>query len=276
MGLYSLNINSPASQKLSVSVDEATDFVIERARELFCELVKQRGNSEPPFTAREYAALRGISKIEQADLNDAGAILVRHYDSYIIKINMRHHPNRQNFSCAHEIGHTIIHELNRPIDISCDEYRSSSSNTIDRYKLFYERLCDTAAAELLMPENVFLKYLAGFGLSINSIERLATVFKVSIQAAAIRIGQISTEPCYTISWKQCQMPRSRGFKGYFARKPLYIRNPSPISRAFESDKPVRTYKYFEIDNIKKRCLMESKAFGQGKTRYVISLVFESF
>ena len=257
---------------LTLTLEDATNFVTNRARELVDELVKQRGQAEPPFLAKELAPLQGIKKIEKTDLGDIDALLIRHQDGYIIRVNENHHPVRQNFSCAHEIGHTFLHELDRPLSLDDDEFRRAKSNSVGRAK---ERLCFIAAAELLMPEKILKKYLAGFDLSVSSIERLAHTFKVSIQVAAIRISQVSTEPCSVILWKQCQKPRSKGFLGYFMRKPIYIsdRNPSPVSRAFESDRPIKSFKSFEIDDVKKRCQMESKAFGQGKTRYVISLVF---
>ncbi|MCK4362783.1 MAG: ImmA/IrrE family metallo-endopeptidase [Dehalococcoidia bacterium] len=257
---------------LPISIEEAIDFVTKRAQALVGELVKKRGREEPPFLGEELAYLQGIKKIEKTDLGEIDALLIRHQDGYIIKINSSHHPFRQNFSCAHEIGHTILHELDRPLCVDCDEFRQTNSNAVIKAM---ERLCDIAAAELLMPEKTLKKYLAGFDLSISTIERLAHIFKVSIQAAAIRISQISTEPCSVILWKQCQKPRSKGFFGYFMRKPIYIsdRIPSPVSRAFESNMPIKSFKGFEINDIKKRCQMESKAFGQGKTKYVISLVF---
>lgn len=256
---------------LPVNVDEATAFVIKRARELVGELIRRRGQEEPPFLAKELALLHGI-KLEKADLGEADALLIRHQDGYIIKVNAKHHPVRQNFSCAHEIGHTFLHELNRPLCVDYDEFRMANSNTVSRAK---ERLCETAAAELLMPESVFKKYLAGFGVSVNSIERLAYTFRVSIPAAAIRIAEVSTEPCITIIWKRAQKVRCKG-KGFMAkhnRKDVYIRDPSALLTAYESDRSVRSFRSFEIGGIKKRCLMESTGFGRDKWRYVISLIF---
>lgn len=252
-----------------LTLEDATTFMIQRARELVGELVRQRGREGPPFLAEELARLQGI-KVEKADLGETDALLIRHPDGYIIKVNMNKPPARQNFSCAHEIGHTILHELNRPLCVDYDEFRQANLNTVSEAK---ERLCNIAAAKLLMPEKSFKKYLAGFGLSVSSIEHLAHTFKVSIQTAAIRIAEVSTEPCSVILWRQCQKPKSKGFFGYFMRKPMYIRNPSSLLKAYESDSCVKSLKSFEIKYIKKRCLMESKGFGQGKTRYVISLVF---
>lgn len=254
---------------LTLTLEDATNFVTKRSRELVDKLVKQREHEEPPFLAEEFARLQDI-KIEKTDLGEIDALLIRDQNGYIIRVNENHHPVRQNFSCAHEIGHTFLHELGRPLSLDNDEFRWTNSNDVGKDK---EDLCNIAAAELLMPERILKKYLAGFDLSVSSIERLAHIFKVSIQAAAIHISQISTEPCCVILWKQCQKPRSKGFFGYFMRKPMYISDgkPSAVSRAFERNRPIKSFKYFEI--AEKRCQMESKGFGYGKTRYVISLVF---
>jgi len=65
----------------------------------------------------------------------------------------------------------------------------------DRFERARETLCDAAAAELLMPELVFRKYLSTFGISIGSVELLANAFKVSLQSAARRMAEVSVKPC---------------------------------------------------------------------------------
>jgi len=254
------------------TLEDTTSYIIGRARELVDELVKERGQEEPPFLAEELAHLQGI-KVMKEDLGEVDALLIRFPDGYTIKVNANHHPYRQNFSCAHEIGHTFLHELDRLSrldNLDDNEFRMSNSNVVGKVK---ERLCQIAAAELLMPRVVFNKYLIDFGISVNSIKRLSQIFRVSLPAAAIRISQVSAEPCSVILWKPWQKTKSKGFQGRFMQKPIYIRNPSSLLKAYECDNGVKSFKSLDINGIKKRCLMESKGFGQGKTRYIISLVF---
>ena len=256
---------------LPIDIDEATNFLIERSKKLVDTFVKQRGHKEPPFPATELAKLNGIKTIEKADLGETAAILIKDPDGYTIKVNRRNSPVRQNFSCAHEIGHTFLHELelNHPLHTDQDEFRTGKQ-TKGSYR---ERLCDIAAAELLMPEDIFRKYLVNSGISVSSIEKLANTFMVSAQAIAIRIAKVSPKPCDAIIWKPLRKTRSCGFIGYYAQKLIYIRNPSPLLKAYDTDNPCTSYKSFENGNIKRRCLMESKGFGRGETRYVISLIF---
>ena len=266
--LLPTSVTSESSLKPK-SLEEATDVIIARARELVRRFIEERGSEKPPFLAEELARLQGI-KIVKTDLGELDAVLLRQADGYIIKVNANHPPVRQNFSCAHEIGHTFLHELDRPLSLDDDEFRWTNSNNVRKAK---ERLCFMAAAELLMPEWVFEKYLAGFGVSVYSIERLANTFRVSIPAAAIRIAELSIEPCIAILWKRCQKTKSKGFISKHMGKPIYIRDRSALLKAYESDGSVRSLRSFEIGGINKRCSMESKGFGRDKWRYVISLVF---
>lgn len=282
MRTHSISGNEITNQVLppSVNLEEATSLIIKRAKKLVNELVKRRGREKPPFLAEEYAPLQGIKEIVKTDLGELSALLVRSVDGYVMKVNANHHPVRQNFSCAHEIGHTFLHELELQHSTDNAEFRLLGPDIHDRAK---ERLCDVAAAELLMPEPVFKKYLSGFGLLVNSVERLAYNFKVSITAAAMRIAEVSPEPCIAIQWKRWQRSRSEGFHLAWARGPgrmwrnkarqTYVRDPSTLLRAYESDSFAKSFKSFEIGNIRKRCYMESKGFGRNENRYVISLVF---
>jgi Zn-dependent peptidase ImmA (M78 family) len=236
------------------------------------ELIQLRGTDTPPFLAEEFAPLRNISKIERIDLGDLDGVLVRSRDGYVMKINAKHHPLRQNFSCAHEIGHTLLDELLSHIPLEDNEYRGGSAIS----KRDKERLCDRAAAELLMPGHIFGDYLHKLKLSIESIEVLSNIFKVSMPATAIRVQELSKERCRIITWKRWIRSKSEGFFQYKTKQPAcytYVRDPSALLKAYQSNESVRSYKLLEIDKVSKRYLIESKAFGNSENRYVLSLVF---
>ena len=257
---------------LSLSLEDIRSHMIERARDLVHELVKEKGREKPPFLAENLARLQGIKEIMKIDLGNVDALLLRTASGYIMKLNANHIPERQNFSCAHEIAHTFLHELELQGSTKSAEFRTVGEDMSSRAK---ERLCNIAAAELLMPEPVFREYMLNFGISVDSIERLANVFRVSRETAAIRIGEVSLEPCIPIIWRRWQKTNSKGFvaKRKHNEKPTYVRDPSALTKAYESSISVRSFRSFEIGNVRKRCLMESKGFGYDKMRYVISLVF---
>ncbi len=290
MGMNHLNGNDPTNQILPLppNLEEATSLIIERAKQLVNKLIEDRGHDKPPFLPAEFARLQGIKEITKEDLGEQSGVLLRFHDGPMIKVNQKHNLARQNFSCAHEIGHTLLNELNLEPCIEDVEYRTSNpqAHAIARGKA-KERLCDAAATELLMPESVFGKYLSGFGVSINSIDRLASIFKVSLQTTAIRIAEVSPEPCLALLWKLWGRSKPKGLRFMWrvgpGRKPKskinympahkLIRYPSKLHRAYEHDSPVKSSKLFKVDNVIKRLPMESKGFGRGDTRRVISLAF---
>lgn len=273
--------------RVSVNLEQATSLIIERARQLVNRLVEQRGHDKPPFLPKEFAPLLGIKEIVRTSLGEVSAVLLRLGDGHVIKVNQNHNLARQNFSCAHEIGHALLSRLKLELNTEDIEYRTFNPQAPGRIVAkARERLCEAAAAELLMPELVFKKYLSGFGVSVNSIERLATIFKVSIQAALIRIAEVSPEPCISLLWRR-QRPRSKALqlawrvgpgrkdRGRTNYMPVHTRItcPSTLHKAYEHDSPVKSFKLFKVDNAVKRLPMESKGFGRGETRRVISLAF---
>jgi Zn-dependent peptidase ImmA (M78 family) len=269
---FAREMNNNQESALSPSFREASEFVIKRARELVNQLVVDRGQENPPFLAKDIASCMGIKDVISANLGELDGTLLRHIDGYMIKVNVNHNEVRQNFSCAHEIGHILLDELDKKFDASIVELRGGI--TISRNEK--ERLCNIAAAELLMPVPVFSKYLSDLGLSVNSIENLAHIFKVSIQAAAIKVQEISPKSCRIIFWKRCHRNRSHGFIQTHSKRPAgetYVRDPSSLLKAYESNNTVKSSKDFKFDNSSKRCLMESKGFGRDNMRYVLSLVF---
>lgn len=289
MGMNYLNSDDPANQLALVSLnsEQATSLIVERAKQLVNRLVEDRGHDKPPFLPEEFARLQGI-KIVKADLGETSAVLLRFHDGPMIKVNQKHNLARQNFSCAHEIGHTLLSELKFEPCIEDVEYRTFNpqAHAIARGKA-KERLCDTAATELLMPELIFRKYLSGFGVSVHSIELLANIFRVSIRAAAWRIAEVSVEPCITLLWQPWGRSKPKGLRfmwrvgpggkprGKANYMPVHtlVRYPSKLHRVYEHDSLVKSFKLFKVDNVVKRLPMESKGFGYGDTRRVISLAF---
>ena len=164
-----IDMTASALYSNSLNFKDIANFMISRSRELVNEFCKQKGNEEPPFLAEKLAHLKGIRQIVKTDLGKIEALLITQHDGYIIKVNINSPPTRQNYSCAHEIGHTFLHELERVPRFNNEELRWDESRVISNRK---ERLCEIAAAELLMPYNIFKSYLERFGVSVGSIERL--------------------------------------------------------------------------------------------------------
>jgi hypothetical protein len=195
---------------------------------------------------------------------------------------------RQNFSCAHEIGHALLSELNLELCVEEAEFRTfnpqAQAMAGERTR---ERLCDVAATELLMPEAIFKKYLSDFGVSINSLEWLANIFRVSITSTAIRIAEVSIEPCIALLWRPRKGTKSKALQlawhvgpgnrsrieGKYVPKHNLAKHTSTLYKAYQHDSPIKCRRDFILDTGIKRTLIESKGFGYDEARYVVSLDF---
>ncbi len=110
----------------------------------------------------------------------------------IIGINSLHHPNRQRFSIAHELGHLELHRSMISAAVHVDKefpalMRDANSAT-GTEKIEIE--ANQFAAELLMPRAKIDEVLAGRQFDIDDdgpIEELAKKFRVSKQALEYRI-----------------------------------------------------------------------------------------
>jgi Zn-dependent peptidase ImmA (M78 family) len=107
----------------------------------------------------------------------------------IIVVNEEHHPNRQRFFMAHELGHYLLHT-------------DAGSVFVDRSPVFFrdrrsyqgvkqpEIDASAFATELLMPEKDLKAQLDGLTIDAFddvSVRRLTARFGVSAQALTIRL-----------------------------------------------------------------------------------------
>lgn len=132
-------------------------------------------------------------RVRSVALEDSVSGLLVVKDGYgIIGVNERHHPNRQRFSLAHELGHYLLH-------------RDTSNVFLDAAPIFFrdERSSDGSereeieanafAAALLMPEAALREIIREKPLDAQddvAVRRLAMQFGVSTQALTIRLTRL--------------------------------------------------------------------------------------
>jgi Zn-dependent peptidase ImmA (M78 family) len=113
----------------------------------------------------------------------------------VIGVNALHHPNRQRFTIAHEIGHLVLHRDYIGSHLHVDKQYpvlmrdSKASQGIDRIEIEANQF----AAELLMPRALILELLDDEGVDLDDegpIEMLALRFKVSKQAMTHRLSSL--------------------------------------------------------------------------------------
>lgn len=110
----------------------------------------------------------------------------------IIGVNSLHHPNRQRFTIAHELGHFELHRQMITDQVHVDKnfpalMRDPKSGTGTEQ---IEIEANQFAAELLMPRELIEQALAGKQFDIDDdgpMEEIAKKFRVSKQALQYRI-----------------------------------------------------------------------------------------
>ena len=126
---------------------------------------------------------------------DISGFLYREHDksTAIIGVNASHHPNRQRFTIAHELGHFLLHtgdkvHVDRGFEIRLRSDESSKGTDID------EKEANLFAAELLMPRHFIERDLAEIGsvdlTDEDTIKKLAGKYKVSAHAFAFRLAYL--------------------------------------------------------------------------------------
>lgn len=149
----------------------------------------------PPVQVDKIARYLGaVIRFSPLDDELSGMIYVKE-DKAIIGVNALHHPNRQRFTIAHEIGHLYFHKDEITNAVHVDKQfpmlmrNSKSATGIERIEIE----ANAFAAKLLMPTQFIIDIIEGASIDIdddNFIENIANKFKVSKQAIQFRLGQI--------------------------------------------------------------------------------------
>jgi Zn-dependent peptidase ImmA (M78 family) len=157
--------------------------------------ILQRYKLKVPVDLSFIAQQEGI-QIRQESLEDrVSGMLILKEEQSIIVINQEHHPNRQRFTIAHELGHFFLHKNLAHVffDESLLFFRDEHSAQGSKY---HEIEANIFAAELLMPEQFLLERLldesfdALDDLQDSALGKLAAELEVSSQALTIRLTRL--------------------------------------------------------------------------------------
>lgn len=129
-----------------------------------------------PVDIYSIAEFLGLEVQEEAMEDELSGYIEPRGSGWMIGVNSYHHPNRQRFTIAHELGHFLLH---RPTEKHIDVTFARRSGQRNKE----EHQADSFAAELLMPEVEIRKLIAD---GETSLERLAAHFNVSAMAAKFR------------------------------------------------------------------------------------------
>jgi len=261
--------------------DTAVNFVTQRAQ----RLIKLSGMTAPPFLPERLAPLQGIKSIIKADLGKLSGLLSPLRDGFELKINATHSPERQNFSCAHEIGHTFF--LDKDGQALREKLRKAVGEKVANSR--EEDLCDTVASELLMPSQIYTKYAASYYFRINSLITLSRTFNISIVPAALRLCDVNPRWCFLVHWIKENSDEINSIRfrtswitwsrkktsiktGRFTKRKLIDKNFG-VLKAYNSDSSVYLREWMSVGNFRGNHQIWSQGFGNGQDRFVLSLIF---
>jgi Zn-dependent peptidase ImmA (M78 family) len=165
-------------------------------------LIASNGVKAAPVPVEQLAsALGAVVRREPAE-DDLSGFLMRAVVGRraVIGVNSTHHPNRQRFTIAHEIGHLLLHDGDKiHVDRTGQVYQvnlrsdaSSAGTDVDEIE------ANAFAAELLMPGNLLRVDLAD-QRTLNLLDDdvldtllkpLARKYGVSPQALTYRLGRL--------------------------------------------------------------------------------------
>ena len=155
------------------------------------QILEETGH-QIPVDVEAIAKVHGLDIVRQ-ELKDyvSGVLMIRDERGTIL-VNSAHHPNRQRFSIAHELGHYLLHPEDGTVfvDRSPVFFRDRAASSGVRQQ---EIDANAFAAELLMPEEDLNAQLNGRPIDAFdevSVRRLAARFGVSAQALTIRLTRL--------------------------------------------------------------------------------------
>lgn len=152
---------------------------------------------EPPVPVEEIARRLGIAIYPLPAGTEISGAIAQRDGSTIIGVNIAHHPNRQRFTIAHELGHHLLgHELKQHVD---GDFRVAWRSTESSKAVNWMEIeANALAAELLIPTAFIKRDLDILERQMNSsiVEQLARRYKVSRQAMEIRLTNLGLIPPY--------------------------------------------------------------------------------
>ncbi|OIQ91020.1 hypothetical protein GALL_270990 [mine drainage metagenome] len=165
------------------------------------ELRHAVGTLKAPIALNRIASHLG-TEINQQTFEDvvSGVLLIRGNERHIM-VNKTHHPNRQRFTIAHELGHLVLHHDSGDrlfIDTHLRTYQRIGSANADVYRKpgssttpAEEMEANHFASALLMPRELLLSMTSGRDFWDElEVTALAAEFAVSEQAMTIRLRQL--------------------------------------------------------------------------------------
>lgn len=157
------------------------------AGNLLDEYVAQGNSANPPFDITKLAKIRRVFEISRTDSESAGR-LVPTEGGFSICVGGGESENspfsaREVFTCAHEVAHTFFYDLEpaKPVLLTKKIYLPKAQ---------IEQLCDSFAAQLLLPDRHLRNCVLATQFTHKSVNETLRLFNVSLETLLIRCREI--------------------------------------------------------------------------------------
>src|SRR2546425_3925042 len=141
-----------------------------RAEATARRLISELGIRKPPVPVETLAERLGAQISYSPFEGDLSGMVFRDDAKIIIGVNSLHHPNRQRFTIAHEIGHMLLHKGQ---EVHVDRtYRVNLRDDLSSQAVSPEEMeANAFAAALLMPEGLLIQDLRGQAIDFENEEQ---------------------------------------------------------------------------------------------------------
>ncbi len=130
---------------------------------------------------------------EELGEEESGYTITKPNGKQVITVNSLDSEERQRFTICHEIAHIALNLPSSHDEIPSWSYAKRHPNEV---------LCDTFAAELLMPYQQWLAAVPRCEPSVDLIEYMGSKFHSSFPAAASRFASLAEMPCAFVTMER--------------------------------------------------------------------------
>lgn len=159
------------------------------------ELLAELGISDPADIELEAIAHCVGVEVQYRRLASCEAQIIGYRDRAVVYVSPDTSPYRKRFSTGHELGHWHHHRGMSFVCRSSDIGRPTDEKSRDA-----ERLADAYSGDLILPPFLVVPRLERVGeISLDGIAEIASQFKASVTATAIRTMRMTRQPLILVA-----------------------------------------------------------------------------
>jgi IrrE N-terminal-like domain len=159
------------------------------------ELLTELGISDPADIELEAIAHCIRVEVEYRRLTNCEAQIIGYRDRAVVYVSSDTRPHRKRFSTGHELGHWHHHRGQSFVCRSSDIGRPTDEKSKDA-----ERQADAYSGDLILPPFMVGPRLERMGeISLDGLADLASDFKASVTATAIRTIRMTRQPLILVA-----------------------------------------------------------------------------